>query len=160
MPLLKGVNSYATLAEANEYFGLRLDVAAWTAASPEQQEQAIATATSCIDTLKFKGCVVDATQLLCWPRVVTFYNERKGLEETTGLTEIPLSLTLATLEMAHHLLNNDGLLDETGGIDKIDLDGLKFEGISLPSIFPSSVSSKLKGLLFEAPVSRTWWRAN
>ena len=46
MALVKGVNSYATVAEADAYFLNRLDVAAWNDADETQKYQSLITATS------------------------------------------------------------------------------------------------------------------
>ena len=41
MALVKGINSYATVLEADTYFADRIDVAAWTGGSSDQKGQAL-----------------------------------------------------------------------------------------------------------------------
>ena len=53
MALVLGVNSYATVAEANEYFMDRIDVAAWTSADDTMKGQAIVTASQLIDQFRY-----------------------------------------------------------------------------------------------------------
>ncbi|MHA2047767.1 MAG: hypothetical protein ACW99G_23540, partial [Candidatus Thorarchaeota archaeon] len=46
---------YGTLAEANEYFALRLHEKAWSKASPADRSKALWASTVIIDALNYKG---------------------------------------------------------------------------------------------------------
>ena len=80
MALVLGVNSYATLDEADLYFENRLDVAAWSESTDDMKEQALMTATQYIDQLSFAGYTTEETQYLAWPRVATITVASRGRE--------------------------------------------------------------------------------
>ena len=160
MALTKGVNTYATLAEAGDYFVTRLDAAAWSSASPEQQEAALVTATNMLDTLVFNGRTSGASQPLMWPRTLRYLNPYSNRFEEVVPTEIPRRLTVATLEMAHHLLNNDGLTDDTGRVSKVVIGELEVDGLSQPALFPKVVMDNISLFLKPGSTSLKWWRAN
>lgn len=183
MSLVLGVNSYATLDEADLYFENRIDVAAWTAASDDSKEQALIGATSFIDMLSFAGYTTEETQNLAWPRVGGVSLPSRGRDLTfsstyewvtiadsdnfdTALKGLPYEIQLikkATFEQAYHLLNNDGLMDDTGEtpdsitVGPITLTGLGSRG-SAPTA-PKTVSSLLAPLRSNYP-GRIWFRSN
>lgn len=59
---------YITLTEAEEYFANRLNAGEWEKASEKDKQKALATATSKIDGMRFKGKKLDKSQPREWPR--------------------------------------------------------------------------------------------
>jgi len=159
MALVKGTNSYRTVDDANETFSQRLDAAAWTQdATADQKAAALITSTMLIDLEEYIGYAVSESQDLAFPRVGAYYEPKLGT--TVTLTETtPWRIERACDELAYHLLNNDGLLDDVGGVKSISLAQIDLQGIRNPSKFPSIVKSLLKPLLVRGG-STAWWRSN
>ena len=158
MALVKGTNAYVNVAEAEAYFANRLDVAAWTEAPAAQKEQALVTATAMLDELNWTGRVVGESQALAFPRVGCYYDPRLGFE-TVLPDSVPDRVVVATYELAYHLLNNDGLLDDSGVVDTLSLGSINLGKIRAPNKIPSAVRNKIKPLLLNGD-QNLWWRAN
>ncbi|WP_396189864.1 DnaT-like ssDNA-binding protein [Flavobacterium sp.] len=158
MALQKGVNSYVTVDEANTYFADRLDVAAWTGASEEQKPQALVTATKMLDDLDWTGYVVSESQPLAFPRSGDYFDPRTGTTVSLS-SSVPMRVQNATMELAYHLLNNDGLLDDTGTVESISIGGINITNIRQANKLPGVVERLVKPLLVNAG-SNMWWRAN
>lgn len=152
MALVKDTNSYCTVAEADAYFVGRLDVAAWTAASPEQKEQALITATSILDSLSWQGTVISTNQSLMFPRIGYYSDPSQGVGVDMAI--VPRRVVQATLELAYHLLNNDGLLDDTGGAGNLTIGNISLSGIKAASKMPSHVKRIIKPMRL---IGRSWW---
>lgn len=161
MALIKGVNSYVTLSEANSYLEDRANVAAWNDASDTKKEQCLVTATSIIDEYKFEGTVVSADQDLAFPRSGFFTDQSRGMrqafstytfqagvdeDENTLKRDIRL-LRRATYEMAYHICNNEGLLDRTGTITDIKVGPIELKEVQDASSTPAMIRSILNPLL-------------
>lgn len=158
MALQKGVNSYVTVDEADTYFADRLDVAAWTGASEEQKPQALVTATKMLDDLDWTGYVVSESQPLAFPRSGDYFDPRTGTTISLN-SSVPMRVQNATMELAYHLLNNDGLLDDTGTVESISIGGINITNIRQANKLPGVVERLVKPLLVNAG-SNMWWRAN
>jgi hypothetical protein len=157
MALEKGVNSYVTLIEANDFFQMRLDVAAWEQASNITREQALVTATGLLDTLEWTGVAISDSQLLAFPRIGFYFDPKLGYE--TYLPEtVPIRIILATCELAYHLLNNDGLLDDTGTVTDLSVGSISLNIKTNPTLIPPIVKRQISPLLVHS--TRQWWRAN
>lgn len=65
-----GVNSYATVAEADDYLSLRHGADAWWAAHEAVKAQALVTATRRIDMQFLVGRKATAAQTLAFPRLL------------------------------------------------------------------------------------------
>jgi len=154
--LTKGTNTYVTVADAVAYFALRLDAAAWEEASEDQRSRALATATLLLDSLEWEGYAVSETQSLAWPRRVVFFDPRLGRLVRTD--SIPDRVANATCELAYHLLNNDGLLDDTGTVEDLSLGPILLKKLRNASVIPSQVKRNLRPLLRNGG-GRTVWRA-
>jgi hypothetical protein len=153
----KGVNSYADLDEANEYFETRLDAAAWTDITDEdQKEKALVTATTLLDSYEWTGIAVSESQPLAFPRVGEYFDPRVG--SVVAMEGTPDRIVRATIELAYHLLNNDGLLDETGGVDSISLGPIQLTDLRAPSKIPAWIYRTVKPLMLNRG-SRAWHRA-
>lgn len=158
MALAKDVNSYVTVAEADAYFDNKLDVAAWTEASPEDKGRALMTATSMLDGLNWIGVAVSDSQALSFPRSGNYFDPRIGLEVVLNETAAPPRIINATYEQAYHILNNDGLLDDTGTVKDLSVGSINLSGVRAPSKFPATVDRLIKPLRQNS--SNSWWRAN
>lgn len=159
MALVKNFNSYATVAEADTFFADRLDVAAWTSASEAQKAQALVTATSMLDGLEWAGTVMSDSQSLAFPRTGTYFDPRLGKEASLLDASAFVRLITALYELAYHLLNNDGLLDDTGSVENMVIGNIQLQNISSAKKIPSVVTRYIKPLLLNKS-SRMWWRAN
>jgi hypothetical protein len=158
MALVKGVNSYANLTEADTYFENKLDVAAWLDAADTQKEQALCTATAILDELVWIGVIYDPSQSLAFPRKdAEYFDPKQGT--MVELSGIPLRITIATYELAYHLLNNDGLFDDTGMVKNLNLGDISLQTVMPANKIPRIVRSYINPLLTNSG-ARTWWRAN
>jgi len=158
MALVKGTNSYVSLEEALIYFLDRIDVDAWTAASDTQKSQALVTATSILDGIDWTGAAISETQALAFPRSGTYYDPKIGADVTLS-TIVPARIVRAACELAYHLLNNDGLLDNSGSVSDIEVGSIKLKIKTTPSTLPSVVLNLIKPLQINGG-ARNWWRSN
>jgi len=156
MAATKGTNSYVSLADADAYFDNKLDVAAWTDASTTQKEQALVTATRTLDTLPWLGTVRDESQTLAFPREGSYVDPARGSIIYFGTTP-PQRILDATCELAYHLLNNDGLLDDVGTVDAVSIGSISITNIKRARLLPTSVFYLVKPLrTFGRQVWRAW----
>lgn len=158
MALVKGTNSYADVAESDLYFADRLDVAAWTSADNASKAQALVTATNVLDNLYWTGTAVSESQPLAFPRSAYYFDPRLG-SHVTLQEETPKRITTAAMELAYHLLNNDGLLDDSGVVKDLQVGSVQLTTIQAPNLIPAIVKRMIKPLLVNAG-SNSWWRAN
>jgi hypothetical protein len=158
MALTKGVNSYATVAEADTYFTDRLDVAAWIAADALSKEQSLITATSLLDDTAWTGVAISQTQPLAFPRSGGYFDPKLGIA-VTMTTAVPQRVVTGVIELAYHLLNNDGLLDDTGRVDSLNVGSIQLTKLTNPNRIPFIVKRLIKPLLCNGGAN-TWWRAN
>jgi len=164
MALVKGINSYVEAVEADTYFEDRLDAAAWAEASQEQKEQALVTSTAVLDRMEWTGTVISEEQPLAWPRIGSYFDPRLGTEVILDDT-VPKRIIDGTYEEAYHLLNNDGLLDDTGSVLNLQVSTIVLEEITDVSDKSSVVDSIVKPLLakynpYGGGSGNAWWRAN
>lgn len=139
-----GANSYASLADAEDY-ALTLPVANdWATATDAQKNAAIAQATRMLDSLDWKGYRAAPTvQALQWPRYEAY--DREGYE--LNATTIPAFLRNATCEFAIRLISDDraadsgGLAPETMKIGPLDLGKMRRQPI------PASVLEMVREFL-------------
>jgi hypothetical protein len=158
MALAKGTNSYVTAVEADAYFVDRLDVAAWTSADATQKDQSLVTATGILDSLIWTGVAISESQPLAFPRSGYYFDPRLGIQVTLSNT-VPDRIQKATKELAYHLLNNDGILDDNGTVTDLSVSSINLSTIRAPELVPATVKRLVKPLLANAGGS-SWWRAN
>lgn len=158
MALAKGTNSYVTLAEATTYFGDRLDAGAWDDADDARRSQALVTATEVLDGQSWTGTAVSDSQPLAFPRVGNYFDPRIGTYQSLPAT-VPDRVVKATYELAYHLLNNDGILDDTGQVIDLQVGTIQLTKVSKPNLIPAVVTRLIRPLLVNAG-SNVWWRAN
>lgn len=159
MAVQLNVNSYVTVADADVFFANRLDVAAWAEADETMKGQALITATQMLDDMSWAGTAVNEDQPLAFPRISEYFDPKVGSIVYLDGSMIPNRIIRATLELAYHLLNNDGLLDAAGGIESITIGTIKLDGIKAVNKLPMFIRNVIKPLLVNAGAS-TWWRAN
>jgi hypothetical protein len=157
MAIEKDVNCYVDLDEATAHLENRLDVAAWDEANDEMKSKALISATMLLDSLDWTGIVVSESQPLAFPRVGEYFDPRIGYVVT--MSGVPQRIITANIELAYHLLNNDGLLDDTGSVESLSLGPIQLNRLSAPSKIPSFIYRSLRPLLANSG-SRSWWRAN
>ena len=158
MALLKGTNSYVTLAEANSYFENRLNVAAWTEASDPEKNQALVTATSVLNDEKWVGTAISDSQLLAFPRAGSYFDPRLGYDVSLS-DSVPDRIITATYELAYHLLNNEDVLDDAGTVSSVQVGPISLNIKTIAVIIPPTVKRLIRPLLVNAG-SNAWWRAN
>jgi hypothetical protein len=115
-------NSYASRADAQSYFGDRLNVAEWDDAADLDKDRALVMATRRLEAEEYVGVRVDINQALQWPRYSTY--DRDGLLYDTDA--IPEPVKAATYEFALALLKDQTLLADTGleGFQSVTLGAL------------------------------------
>ena len=121
-------NSYITLAEAQDVVDGLIDdddVTAWDAATTDQKNRALYTATLRIDRERFLGARATDTQALQWPRTgvkrpdtyVNNYLLGFPYRITTSYfteTEIPSQIKSAQVYLSVYLVNNKSGLNLSG----------------------------------------------
>jgi len=157
MSLEKGTNSYCTVEEADAYFADRLDVDAWMTASEIQKPQSLIVATSILEEYPWMSCVVDENQPLAFPRVGVYFDPRVGYD--VALSVVPDRVVKATFELAYHLLNNDGLQDDSGSVKELQIGTIKLIDLKSPNGRPATVTRLTKPLLINRG-QNVVWRAN
>jgi hypothetical protein len=160
MAVTKDINSYATVAEADAYFAERLDAAAWVDASETLRGQALVTATNVLEGLSWVGTVVSDSQPLAFPREGSYFDPRLGKNVDLDPTVVPKRVLTAVFEHAYHLLNNDGLLDNTGSVESLTIGPITLTNIKNTDDFPSIVYQNIRPLFSRGGSSSSWWRAN
>lgn len=159
MTAVEGINSYVSLAEANAYFGTRLNSDLWTAADANVKAKALVTTTRMLDEMPWIGTVVSDTQTLAFPRVCEYFDPRLGSLVYLDGSTVPDRIVRATLELAYHLLINEGLLDSSASVSDIAIGPIKLGNVRSVSKVPSAVKNIIKPLLVNTGTN-VWWRAN
>lgn len=95
-------NCYVTQAEANSYFQGAIHGDAWDAASNEDKDRALVTATRMLDRLRWTGSRASTSQDLAFPR--SGVSDRYGV--AIASTVIPTDLKEAVYELAASLIDN------------------------------------------------------
>lgn len=169
MALVLNTNSYVEIADADEYFGTRIDSANWFDASDEVKEQALVTATQLIDDHAWIGSAVSSSQALAWPRKnVVYFDDRMGQQITVAEDEVPLRVKVAVYEQALHLVNNEDLLaGTTQTFESISVGSISLSDsnsdVTRTSIKPSVAMKPIRPLIRRGSgggQGAAWWRAN
>lgn len=102
LPPSPTADAYIDAAGATTYFADRLSVAAWTAATTDEKERALKTATRYLDGEEWAGEKADdmATNALRWPRRGVLSPDGESLSEAA----VPPAIGYATAELALILL--------------------------------------------------------
>lgn len=99
-----GVNSYVTMAQANEIVATRLFAEPWNAATDDTRVRAILTATALLDRMHWQGRKLVPSQPLEWPRVPDRCPSGYPLD-----ADIVPPIVAAAVELALHLLSTGEL---------------------------------------------------
>lgn len=162
MALTKGVNSYATAAEATIYFADRLNSEAWVNASSDEKDQALVSATVRVDQNQFLGIIRDPDQTLAFPRIGTYFDPKKGYN-VDFTTEVPNDIIRATYETALSLLiYGTTPTSNAGELSRIKVDVIELEYSSAPATVTqddTQAYASLQPYLLKGGGS-IWWRAN
>ena len=157
MALVKGTNSYVTVAEADAYFETRIDSDIWFDASDDEKIQALVTGTAALDRMSWAGVAVSAEQSLAFPRNGSYFDPRAG--QVVVLDGVPSRIVQACYEQALHLLSNEGLYSSTGSVTSLQVGRIQLDTIISPeSIAP--VSNRLVKPLLVNSGANMWYRAN
>ena len=115
---MSNANSYASVADGDDYHDGHLYASAWTGAATEQKEAALVMASMLIDShFEFAGWRAIPAQALGWPRWEAPDKEFGGY---LSVSAVPTAVVRATCEQARALLVADRTLPPDG-------EGLKYE---------------------------------
>jgi len=170
MAVQEGVNSFISLADAETYFASRIDSTNWSEASESDKDSALITAASQLNLESYVGIISADIQTMAFPRDGEYFEPFFG--KTIDLpTDIPKRMKDANCEMALHLLDNDGVLAQSGGLEEIKVSSITLKG--LDNIAPSSISDIDSVYSIIYPLTATgaennsvttagnaWWRNN
>jgi hypothetical protein len=125
-------NSYADLADANDYYAGHLYATAWTGAGDDQKAVALVMATRLVDAeYQFNGTRTTANQALQWPRAMCPEPDNVHVPISVLLPipydyvqydTVPKAVIQATCEMARELLIADRTTAPPG-------EGLKYQNV-------------------------------
>lgn len=96
-------NTYASLAEAEDYLGTLKYKDAWATATDPEKEGALRSAARKLDLLGWVGVRTSATQAMAWPRIGAVDRDGYSLDSST----IPVWLKDAQAEQALRELEED-----------------------------------------------------
>jgi hypothetical protein len=134
--LVKYIDSYVTVSEADSYFSNTLNTDIWDNTDTTTKEKALKMATRQIDRLPYAGRKLDLYQNLQFPRNTT------ELPFTDG---IPDALTYATCEQALYLLKGGSKRQE------LQKQGVKSYSLGdLSETFSDNLSEEQKTICPEA----------
>lgn len=150
-------NSYVTLVEAEAYFAQRLSSEAWVEASSANKEAALVTATNVLDNMRWNGVAVSDSQLLCFPRDISYFDARLGRHIT--VSDTPKRIKDAQIELALHLLENPDTLQSTTSIDSLKVGPIDLTDIKKASLVPQRIHVMVQPLLVNNGANLVW-RAN
>jgi hypothetical protein len=113
-----GANSYATVAEADDYLlARRLHVADehWNQLGQAEKEAALMWATQVLDQMEFIGELASTDQALQWPRANAVTKDGRTLASDA----IPATIKDAQAEIAHALVKETAISEPSAG-DKFE----------------------------------------
>lgn len=156
MPLIKGENALADIAEADVYFDTRLNKEAWTGADASTKAAALVTATDIFNELNWVGVAV--TEMMPFPREGCYFDPRAGVHVTLDSSIIPVRALNGLFELAHHLIVNPDALEHSSQVKSLGIKGIALNNIKQAPLIPDQVLKGIRPLLRNS--SRSWWRAN
>lgn len=159
MAVSVGINSYVALIEADTYFETRSNSSTWTNATVAQKNAALVTATQLLDNMHWTGTAITEKQELAFPRVAEYFDPKVGSIVYLDGTTIPNRIRNAQFELAFHIISNEDLLVETGGVKSLSVGPITLTTIESAPLVPYSIKSMIRPLLVNSG-SNTVWRAN
>lgn len=157
-------NSYAAVAEGDDYHASRLRSTDWTNASSGDKQKALAQASRTLDAeFQFKGYKATSGQAMQWPRVLARDRNLSGyivtpstagdtLSEYFNATTIPKELKEATCELARLLLatdRTDPALQDGSGVRAVEIHQaikVEFNAADRMNPVPATVAAMLANL--------------
>lgn len=106
----ENANSYASVADGDTYFALRLDAADWTGATTATKESALVMATNRLEAEAYNGVATFLDQRLQWPRFGVVDRDDVLLDSDV----VPRLVKEATFEMALAFIKEPTKLDDSG----------------------------------------------
>lgn len=125
-------NSYAPVANADDYFGGTNSDGTWSALTDTFKQQYLTMATTRLESELFGGYPVTTTQSLQFPRSNITSRYAEDYKSSTGAypssqyyaeDAIPKEIEQATFELALYFLNKNN--DNLGTMDELDLEQLQ-----------------------------------
>lgn len=154
---------YGDLALASIYFEHRLDADAWVSASDTDKEKALRTAAGIMNGMEWAGQTADPNQEHAFPRTGFYFDRMHQRSVSFSSAHTERRVREALFELAYHLLNNDGLLDSSGGVRSLKVGSIELIDISEASKTPSPLYSRVADMLVSGGTGGSgalWWRAN
>jgi hypothetical protein len=154
-----GANSFASVAEFDDYLGSHVSGADALAATTERKEQALQSASRIIDAaVLWKGIRKTPTQGLGWPRLYAeevefpFYGFGGWTSWGTGYryydsASVPKGVKDATCEMALEMMIADRTAEPEGkGLSSVTVGPISvdFDAADRPALFPQMVALTLR----------------
>jgi len=96
--------SYATVAEGDTFFAMRLKASPWTDSSFDDREKSLVEASQRISRLNFAGDKLDPAQILQFPRKNVFQTSVSNVQITQD-SAIPADIKVACFLIAYKLLD-------------------------------------------------------
>jgi len=157
MALVKGENSYCTVAEADAYHSDSLD-SSWLTASAESKAASLIAATRVLDEINWIGTAVSDSQKLAFPRNCEYFETKLGvMVQNTNST--PKRVENACFELALHLLLNPSVLATSDDVAGVKVGDIEIGAIKKAPLIPVRILNTLNPLIRNGG-SNTWWRAN
>jgi hypothetical protein len=158
MALLKGQNSYVTVAEADAYFNDNVRQEVWYSKPELFKAKCLVTATSILDEFDWIGVAASDTQTLAFPRIGTYFEPKQGLEVELNPEAIPDRIINACCELACNLLINPTAVSDTSAVSSIEVGPIKLKDVRKSSFLTPAMSMAIKPLRKDK--FNTWWRNN
>ena len=99
------------------------------------------------------------SQPLAFPRAGVYFDTKLGFAVVLDAVAVPDRIVRATFDQAYHMLNNDGLLDDTGSVTDLNISSISLSSVIAPNLISKGVKRLINPLLASAG-STMWWRAN
>ena len=156
-PTSASMNSYVTVAEADDYFSAKFGASAWADFDQATKEALLFGATNTLETFQFDGQRTVRTQPLKWPRKLV-YNE-ESVEQPSNV--VHPKIKQATFELAYWAWTEedrpatDAELEQLQSSKVGPLDYTFKSGVSrIPAYIIDLVKSIGPGILISAPGSK------
>lgn len=147
MALVKGTNSYVSLAESDAYFEDRVD-SVWDD-HEDEHEAALVTATLTIDQSSWLGQSDSADQALAFPRKMLYFDPKLGrhIRLLGTETEAPTRVKVAVYELAHHYLRETEVLRSKDTYRSLSTPEFSQVGIKQKAKIPAHVRNMILPLM-------------
>ena len=157
-------NSYITLARAEQIWDDQWERREHYDAVTDEDDidDALVSATALLELLDWDGITSVAGQDLAWPRDLTVSASKPGNNTGRPITidgTTPREIEFAQAELAFHLLQNPGLLTDTGGIltnSSLQAGAIQLDGLVGASTIPRHVINPIRKYLRTGGTNRVY----